>query len=104
MAGSDALEVARPLPRSHCGVELALLDAREVEIVLDHVVAERVAQKRRALGGADRLAQGARHLRQTNGCIEVPDEHRRWRELALAAVEAPRGHSPGSGIRVSVGA
>ena len=45
--GSDPLEVARALPGRDGVLELALLDAREEQVVLEHVVAERLAHPRR---------------------------------------------------------
>ena len=60
---SRALEEARDLPGRHGLVELALLGAREVEVVLEDLLAEGGTQHLAGLGRLDRLAQRARHLR-----------------------------------------
>src|SRR5262245_25425301 len=104
MLGSDPLEVAGALPGGDGALELLLLDPRELQVVLHHVVAERLVQELGALGALDRLGERARHLRHFGVAVEVALEHGGRLELALDAVEPRRDERRERGVRVRVAA
>src|SRR4051812_31282767 len=56
------LEAAHALPICYCGVECRELDTRVVEVVIDHICAERVARKRAGGEQVARVAQRVGHV------------------------------------------
>jgi hypothetical protein len=68
---SGSLEISSPFPAGHHLVELPLLGAQEVEVVLEHVLAERLLRHVAPLQLGDRLPQRAGDLRQLGGGVEV---------------------------------
>src|SRR5438067_507311 len=95
-APSCHLEVAPPLPVRHGRVEFPLLGAEEVEIVIDHLLAERLPRPGALGERADRLAQRVRHLRQLRRRVDVAVERGRRLDVVLDAVES-RGERRGEG-------
>ena len=84
-------------------VEQLLLGARVVEVVVDHLVAERRARHRAALERRDRLAQRVREAVGV-GLVGVALERRRQLELLLDPVQAGRDDRREREIGIRVGA
>src|SRR6185503_18407663 len=85
--GSEPFEATVQLPVGDGGLEGALLEARRVQVVVDDLVAERLARERRRLEAADGLVQARRHARQV-GVVRVAFERRTQLELAVDPVQA----------------
>src|SRR5690349_19392734 len=87
MSGSESFEATHALPVGDGRVVGRELDARVVEVVLDDLVAERLARHgglREQVGG---LSQGRRHACDV-ALVGVPDEQVLGLELLLDAVQA----------------
>src|SRR5439155_17944932 len=84
-------------------VEQRLLGARVVQVMVDHVVAERLARHRPALQQPDGLAQGAREALDV-GLVGVAFELRRKFELLLHAMQPGREQCREAQVRVGVSA
>src|SRR5262249_20212324 len=76
-APSQALEAAHQLPARHRLVESLLLEARGVEVVLDHLRPQCLARRPGPLQGGDGLAERLRHLRELRVLVGVPLVDRR---------------------------
>src|SRR5438105_12329409 len=85
---SSHLEIPSPLPVRHRGIELPLFGAEEVQVVLDHVVAERLTGERARLEGGDRFVERVRDVRQLAGLVDVAFERGWWLGLLLDPVES----------------
>src|SRR5262245_14659008 len=83
---SEPFEATVELPVGDGGLEGALLEARRVQVVVDDLVAERLARERRRLQAADRLVQAGRDARQV-GVVRVARERRPELQPAVDAVE-----------------
>src|SRR4051794_10876156 len=68
---SDPLEVAGHFPVGDAAVGFRLLPLRRVHVVVDHLVAEGLAQHRRAVQRRSGLAQGGRDLWPALGEIGI---------------------------------
>src|SRR5687767_15862262 len=88
------LEIPSPFPAGHHLVELPLLGAQEVEVVLEHVFAERLFRHPAPFQLGDRLPQRAGYLRQLGGGVEVSLKNLRRLDPVADAVE-PGGEGGG---------
>src|SRR5207247_6097803 len=87
--GSSPFEEAGALVLRDDPVELRLLGPRVVEVVVDHVLAQRVARHLALLERADRLAERVREALHV-GLVRVAREGRRELELVLDSVQPGR--------------
>src|SRR5262249_33776814 len=99
---SDALEEPLPLVARHRLVEQALLGPRVVEVVVDDVVAERLAGHAGALELVDRLSERRRDPRDVAALVGVPLDLRRGVELVVDPVQARRDHRREAEVGVDV--
>src|SRR3954451_24091862 len=92
VARSTTLEVSLAVPRMDGRVVRVLLDAGGVEVMVDDVVAEDLARRRRALELADGLPQRARHPRYPGRDVAIADVLVGERQIVLDPVQARTDH------------
>src|ERR1044072_3364295 len=85
---SRALKVALPLPGRHGAVEALLLDAEEVGVVGDDLLAEGLAQHLALLHLAAGGMQGRRRLLDVRRTVGITTEQRRRLGAVGDAIEA----------------
>src|SRR5690606_33158381 len=87
---SNLLKITLAFPVRHGAVEGRLLGLEEMEIVLDHVLAEGLPGEVAGLQFVNRFAQRARHLLQFFRRIHVALEDVRRLDLVADAIETGR--------------
>ena len=100
---SESFEATHPLPIRHGGVVGLDLDARLVEVVVDHLVAEGRARDRRLAEQLRRLAQRRRQLVHAGG-VGVAGQRLGQLQFVLDAVEAAGDDRGDAEVRVDVAA
>src|SRR6185503_27038 len=85
---SSHLEIPSPLPIRDDRIKLLLFGAEEVEVVVDHVFAERCAGPRALAQGMDGFVERLRHLREVARAVDVALERRRRLDAIFDAVQS----------------
>ena len=99
---SATFEESLPFPGGHGRIELALFGSREVQVVIQHTIAQDPAQERAGFRDLDRFPEGRGYLLQVLRFVQIADEHGRWFRLVLDSVQSGRDDRGEGHVRIRV--